>query len=140
MTTQKTPAKNIDEYIAGFPEDTQEILRKIRAVIREAAPDAQETISYQMPAFKLNGNLVYFAAFKNHIGFYPIPTGIEAFKKELSAFKQGKGSIQFPLDEPIPYDLITKIVKFRVKENLAKAKVKKEIMTEKPYYFSPESK
>ena len=118
---QKNP-HNIDEYIAGFPNNVQEILQKIRATIRQAAPDAEEKISYQMPTFFLNGNLVHFAAFKKHIGFYPVPSGIEKFKKELSAYKGAKGSVQFPLDQPIPYDLITKIVKFRVKENLEKAK------------------
>jgi uncharacterized protein YdhG (YjbR/CyaY superfamily) len=92
--------------------------------IHEAAPEAQEKISYQMPTFFLKGNLVHFAAFKEHIGFYPVPTGIEKFKKELSVYKQGKGSEQFPLDQPMPYDLITKIVKFRVKENLAAAAAK----------------
>ena len=120
---QKTPP-TIDEYIAGFPPDVQEILQKIRATIRHAAPDAEEAISYQMPTFKLHGNLVHFAAFKNHIGFYPVPTGIEKFKKELSAYKTAKGSVQFPLDQPMPYGLISRIVKFRVKENLAKAKAK----------------
>lgn len=122
-TTQKEP-QTIDEYIAGFPPDVQAILQKVRATIRKAAPDAEETIKYRMPTFMLNGNLVYFAGFKNHIGFYPVPSGIEAFKKELSVYKQGKGSIQFPLDKPIPYGLITKIVKYRVKENMAKAKAK----------------
>ncbi len=122
---QKVP-QSIDEYIAGFPPDVQKILEKVRATIRNAAPDAQEKISYKMPTFTLNGNLVYFAAFKNHIGFYPIPTGIKKFEKELSVYEQGKGSVQFPLDKPIPYDLITKIVKFRVKENLEKAKRKKK--------------
>ena len=112
----------MDEYIAGFPKDVQAILKKIRATIREAAPDAEEKIGYQMPAFTLKGNLVYFAAFKNHIGFYPIPTGIKKFEKELSVYKMGKGSVQFPLDKPIPYSLISKIVKFRVNENLKKAK------------------
>lgn len=116
--------KTIDEYIAGFPADVREILQKIRMTIQEAAPEAQEKISYQMPTFYLKGNLVHFAAFKEHIGFYPVPTGIEKFKKELSVYKQGKGSVQFPLDRPIPYGLITKIVKFRVKENLAKGKKK----------------
>jgi uncharacterized protein YdhG (YjbR/CyaY superfamily) len=115
----------IDEYIATFPADVQAILQKVRATIRKSAPGAEEAIAYQMPAFKFNGNLVYFAAFKNHIGFYPIPTGIEKFKKELSVYKQGRGSVQFPLDKPIPYDLISRIVKFRVKENLEKAKAKK---------------
>lgn len=121
MTMDKKTPQNIDEYIAGFPPDIQAILQKIRGIIREAAPDAQEAISYQMPTFKLNGNLVHFAAFTKHIGFYPTPTGAEAFKKELSAYKGGKGSIQFPLDKPIPYHLIQEIVKYRVKENLEKA-------------------
>jgi uncharacterized protein YdhG (YjbR/CyaY superfamily) len=120
---QKAP-KTIDEYIAGFPPEVQAILQKIRLTIKKAAPDAEETISYQMPTFTLHGNLVHFAAFKNHIGFYPVPTGIEKFKKELAAYEGGKGSVQFPLDQPIPYGLITKIVKFRVKENAAKAAAK----------------
>ncbi len=124
MKTNQTP-KTIDEYIASFPPDVQAILEKIRATIKKAAPEAQEKISYKMPTFTLNGNLVYFAAFEKHIGFYPIPTGIEKFKKELSVYKQGKGSVQFPLDKPIPYDLISRIVKFRVKENLERAKGKK---------------
>lgn len=113
---QQAP-ESIDEYIAGFPPDVQEILEKIRATVREVAPEAKETIKYRMPTFTLNGNLVYFAAYKNHIGFYPVPTGIEAFKDELSAYKTGKGSVQFPLDQPIPYDLIRRIVAFRVEEN-----------------------
>jgi uncharacterized protein YdhG (YjbR/CyaY superfamily) len=112
---------DIDTYIAGFPADVQEILQKIRAVIRKEAPTAEEAISYGMPTFKLNGNLVHFAAFQHHIGFYPIPSGIEQFKEELSVYKQGKGSVQFPLDQPMPYDLIRKIVVFRVQENLKKA-------------------
>ena len=111
----------IDEYVKTFPKNIQSILEKMRQTIKEAVPEAVEAISYQMPTFKLNGkNLVYFAAFKNHIGFYPIPSGIEAFKKELSPYKQGRGSVQFPLDKPIPYDLVEKIVKYRVKENLEK--------------------
>lgn len=122
-TTPKAP-QTIDEYIAGFPGEGQEILQRIRMTIHEAAPDAQEKISYQMPTFYLKGNLVHFAAFKEHIGFYPVPSGIEKFKKELSVYKQGKGSVQFPLDQPIPYDLISRIVKFRVEENLAKAPAK----------------
>lgn len=117
----KSPA-TIDEYIAGFPPDAQAILQKIRAIVREAAPEATEAIKYAMPTFVLNGNLVHFAAFKHHIGFYPVPSGIEKFKKELSAYKGAKGSVQFPLDEPMPYALIEKIVKFRVKENKAKSK------------------
>jgi uncharacterized protein YdhG (YjbR/CyaY superfamily) len=122
-TTQAVP-QTIDEYIAGFPTAVQEVLQKIRMTIHEAAPEAEEKISYQMPTFFLKGNLVHFAAFKEHIGFYPVPTGIEKFKKELSVYKQGKGSVQFPLDQPMPYELITKIVKFRVKENLAAAAAK----------------
>ena len=112
--------KTIDEYIEAFPTNVQNILEKMRKTIRKAAPEAIEAINYQMPTFKLNGkNLVHFAAFKNHIGFYPIPSGIEAFKEELSQYKQGKGSVQFPIDKPIPYDLVEKVVKYRVKEILA---------------------
>lgn len=121
MRPEQTSPKTIDEYIAGFPPDVQEILQKIRMTIREAAPQAKEKISYQMPTFTLKGNLVHFAAFSKHIGFYPVPTGIEAFKEELSVYKGGKGSVQFPLDQPIPYDLIRRIVLFRVQENLQKA-------------------
>ncbi len=124
MQTDPTAPTTIDEYIAGFPPDIQEILQKIRAAIRGAAPQAEETISYQMPTFKLKGNLVHFAAFKQHIGFYPTPTGIEQFKSELSAYAGAKGSIRFPLDQPIPYDLIGRIVTFRVQENLNKAEAK----------------
>ena len=128
MENKKVGFVSIDEYIATFPEATQKILKKIRATIKAAAPDAEEKISYQMPTFTLKGNLVHFAAFKNHIGFYPTPTGIEKFKMELSVYEGAKGSVQFPLDKPIPYDLISKIVKFRVKENLgnAEAKAKKK--------------
>jgi uncharacterized protein YdhG (YjbR/CyaY superfamily) len=121
MESKKVGFVSIDDYIATFPEETQKILKKIRGTIKAAAPDAEEKISYQMPTFAQKGNLVHFAAFKNHIGFYPTPTGIEKFKKELSVYEGAKGSVQFPLDKPIPYDLISKIVKFRVKENLAKA-------------------
>jgi uncharacterized protein YdhG (YjbR/CyaY superfamily) len=124
MLTNK--AKDIDEYIATFPKDTQEILETVRATIRKAAPEAGEAISYAMPTFKLEGNLVHFAAFKNHIGFYPAPAGIEAFKKELSVYKGAKGSVQFPIDKPMPLDLISKMVKYRVKKNLEKAKEKKK--------------
>ena len=112
---------SIDEYIAQFPEEIQKILQKIRSVIKEAAPDATEKISYQMPTFFLKGNLVHFAAYKNHIGFYPVPSGIEKFKEDLSQFKGAKGSVQFPIDEPMPLDLIRRIVLFRVEENLANA-------------------
>lgn len=125
MKTNQTAPKTIDEYIAGFPEDIQEILQKIRMTIREAAPGAEEAIKYQMPTFVLKGNLVHFAAFKKHIGFYPVPTGIEKFKQELSEYEGGKGSVQFPLDKPIPYDLIGDIVKFRVRENLERAEAKR---------------
>jgi uncharacterized protein YdhG (YjbR/CyaY superfamily) len=118
--------RNIDEYIAGFPDDVQTILEKIRTTIRKAAPDAEERISYQIPTFTLKGNLVHFAAFKNHIGFYPTPTGIEKFKKELSVYEGAKGSVRFPLDKPIPYDLIGRIVKFRVQENLGRQTPKKK--------------
>ena len=121
MRGDQPAAKNIDDYIAGFPPDVQKILQKVRATIKRAAPQADETISYQMPTFKLEGNLVHFAAFKNHIGLYPTPSGTERFRKELSSYETGKGSIRFPLDKPIPYDLIAKIVKFRVRENLEKA-------------------
>ena len=101
----------------------------MRETIQKAAPAAEETISYQMPTFTLHGNLVHFAAFKNHIGFYPVPSGLKAFEKELSKFKTGKGSAQFPLDQPLPLALVTKIVKFRVSENLAKAEAKKKKKT-----------
>jgi uncharacterized protein YdhG (YjbR/CyaY superfamily) len=117
-----TRFKTIDEYINTFPEDIQIILEKMRHTIRKAAPEASEVISYQMPGFKLNGSLVWFAAFKNHIGFYPTSSGIDAFKNELSSYKNSKGAVQFSLDKPIPYDLVEKIVLFRVKENLAKKK------------------
>ena len=115
---------NIEEYIGAFPNDVQEILEKIRIAIQKAAPDAKEKISYSMPAFEQNGIVVYFAAFKNHIGLYALPSGHETFQEELSQYKSGKGSVQFPFNKPMPYDLITKIVKFRVKENLEKAKKK----------------
>ena len=120
----KTAPKDIDEYIARVPDDVRETLEKIRMTIRKAAADAQETISYQIPTFTLSGKLVHFAAFKNHIGFYPGPSGIEKFKDELSVYDSAKGSVQFPLDKPIPFRLISRIVKFRVNENLKKAEAK----------------
>ena len=123
MQESKTTFSSIDEYIETFPTLVQEKLQEIRLTIHESAPDATEAISYQMPTFKLNGNLVHFAAYEHHIGFYPIPTGMEAFKEELSHYKTGKGSVQFPLDQPLPLDLIRRIVEFRVKENQA-AKMK----------------
>jgi len=122
-TDEATP-QDIDEYIASFPKDIQEILEKIRITIRKAAPDAEETIKYQLPTFTLKGNLVHFGAFKKHIGFYPTPTGTEEFKNELSVYEGARGSVQFPLDKPIPFDLISKIVEFRVKENLERAEAK----------------
>ena len=121
MKSESKLPTTIDEYIAGFPPDVQAILQQIREIVHEAAPEASEAIKYAMPTFVLNGNLVHFAAFKHHIGFYPVPSGIEKFKKELSGYKGAKGSVQFPLDEPMPFDLIRKIVKFRVKENTSKA-------------------
>lgn len=117
MDKNASAPSTIDEYISRYPEDVQQILTKIRSVIRETAPQAVEKISYQMPTFYLNGNLVHFAAFTNHIGFYPTPSGIEAFKDEIARYKWAKGSVQFPLDEPMPYDLIRRIVEFRVAEN-----------------------
>lgn len=117
--------KTIDEYIKTFPKEVRIILEQMRQTIRKAAPDAVEAISYQMPTFKLKGkNLVHFAAWKNHIGFYPTPSGIEAFKKELSQYGGAKGSIQFPMDKPLPLSLIRKIVEHRAKENLMNAKKK----------------
>ncbi len=113
----KSPPKTIDAYIAGFPEDVRDILEKIRRIVSDAAPDAEEAIKYQMPTFVLGGNLVHFAAFEKHIGFYPTPSAIEQFKNALSGYKSGKGSVQFPLDSAIPYNMIKQIVKFRVKES-----------------------
>lgn len=120
MKASKQTFQTIDEYIKSFPKNVQKILEQVRQAIKKSAPEAQETINYQIPTFKLNGNLVHFAAFKNHIGFYPAPSGLKAFKKELSDYKSSKGSVQFPLDKPIPLSLIKKIVKFRVKESSLK--------------------
>ena len=117
--------QNVDEYIAAFPTATQKLLKQIREIITNAAPDAEEVLSYHMPAYKLHGVLVYFAAYKNHIGFYPGASGIEQFKKEITAYKWAKGSVQFPLHQKLPIALITKIVAFRVKENFAKPAFKK---------------
>ena len=121
METKSKDYSSIDEYIESFPNEVQEILRKLRAVIKDAAPDAEEKISYRMPTFYQKGNLVHFAAYKKHIGFYPAPSGIQAFKNELSAYKGAKGSVKFPIDKPLPYQLIDKVVRFRVTENLRKA-------------------
>ncbi|MDF2865914.1 MAG: hypothetical protein K0R72_732 [Clostridia bacterium] len=115
---EKNTFKTIDEYILQFPIEVQEILKNLKKVIKESAPNAEEKISWQMPTFFLYGNLVHFAAYKNHIGFYPSPSGIDAFKNELSDYKGAKGSVQFPINKPIPYELISKIVKFRVQENI----------------------
>jgi uncharacterized protein YdhG (YjbR/CyaY superfamily) len=120
----KNSFNTIDEYIAQFPEDVQKKLKELRKVIKAAAPEAVERISYQMPTFRLNGNLVHFAAFKNHIGFYPAPSGINAFESEISAYQSSKGTLRFALDKPLPLELVSKIVKFRVAEDLKKAKKK----------------
>jgi uncharacterized protein YdhG (YjbR/CyaY superfamily) len=117
-------AKNIDEYISAFPENIQYLLEQMRATIKKAAPRAEETIKYGMPAFTLNGNLVFFAAYKNHIGFYPAPRGVAEFTKAMSAFEGGKGTLRFPIADPLPVALITKIVKFRTQKNLSKVKTK----------------
>jgi uncharacterized protein YdhG (YjbR/CyaY superfamily) len=115
---KRTPT-TVDAYINGYPEGIRRVLKKMRQTIRAAAPAAVESIAYQMPAYKLNGKpLVYFAGWKTHIGFYPIPSGIERFEKQLSRYKRAKGSVQFPLDQPIPYDLVAKIVRFRAQEIL----------------------
>jgi uncharacterized protein YdhG (YjbR/CyaY superfamily) len=125
MDASQGAPRDIDEYIAGFPPEVREILEQIRSTIRTAAPEAEEAIKYRMPTFVLNGNLVHFAAFKKHIGFYPAPTGIEEFQEELSAYESGKGSVQFPLTEPVPYDLIRRMVEFRAAKNRARATEKK---------------
>ena len=124
MKAEAQKFQTVDEYLASFPEPTKRILKEIRKTIKKAAPAAEELISYNMPAFKLHGVLVYYAGYQNHIGFYPTPSGIEAFKKELSGYVSAKGSVQFPIDKPMPLDLISEIVKFRVEENLENAKTK----------------
>ncbi len=124
MKTQ--PPKTIDEYIAGFPSDVQKILQKIRLTIRKAAPGAEEAIKYQIPTFVLKGNLISFAGYKNHIGIYPAPAGTQKFNKELSVYRTSKATVRFPLDKPIPYDLIMQIVKFRLEKINADAKSKKK--------------
>jgi uncharacterized protein YdhG (YjbR/CyaY superfamily) len=126
MISTRKKFKTIDKYIKSFPEDVQTILENIRRTIQQAAPEATETISYQIPTFKLHGNLVHFAAFKNHIGFYPTPKAIEVFNRELSAYEVSKGTIRFPLGEEIQYDLIEKITLFRVNENLKKIQKSKQ--------------
>jgi len=124
MESNKVGFASIDQYIATFPEETQKILEELRATIKAAAPDAVEKISYQIPTFFQEGNLVHFAAHKNHIGFYPTPSGIQAFEGELSVYEGAKGSVKFPIDKPLPLELIGKIVKFRVAENLKNAEIK----------------
>ncbi len=126
MKPNQSPPKTITDYIALFPGETQELLTQVKLTIKAAVPNAEEKISYQMPTFFLNGNLVHFAAWREHIGFYPGASGIAAFQKELANYKNAKGSVQFPFDQPIPFDLITQIVKFRVDENLKKADSKKK--------------
>ena len=125
MKASEPGFNSIDEYIATFPPDIQAILQALRATIRAAAPEAEEKISYQLPTYFLKGNLVHFAAFKSHIGFYPAPSGIEAFQQELAVYKSSKGAVQFPIDEPLPLELVDRIVQFRVRENLEKAAQKK---------------
>jgi uncharacterized protein YdhG (YjbR/CyaY superfamily) len=125
MTPIFKPPKTIDEYLRNFPPDVQEILEKLRKLVHEVVPEAKEAMAYGIPTFTLNENLVHFAAFEHHIGFYPTPSGIAAFKKELALYKHAKGSVQFPLDQPIPYDLVRRIVEFRVKEVRESGKKKK---------------
>jgi uncharacterized protein YdhG (YjbR/CyaY superfamily) len=124
MNSSKPAFSTIEDYISSFPPPTRNLLKELRKAINSAAPDAEERISYQMPSFSQNGILVYFAAFKNHIGFYPTATGVYAFRKELSVYKGGKGSIQFPIDKPLPLALVRRIVKFKVLENRAKSRKK----------------
>ena len=126
MVTNKINPTDIDEYIAAFPKDVQDILEELRQTIKKAAPEAKETINYQIPTFTLYGNLVHFAAFKNHIGFYPTPSAISAFEKELSRYEGAKGSVKFSIEKPLPLAVVSKIVKFRVKENLERQKKKKK--------------
>jgi len=121
---ESNKSTSIDDYIANCPKGVQKKLKELRATVKAAAPDATEKISYQMPTFYLEGNLVHFAALKNHIGFYPTPSGVQAFIKETAKYASTKGAIQFPLDEPLPLKLVSKIVKFRVKENLERAELK----------------
>lgn len=125
MQENKVTYESVEQYIAAFEPEVQELLQSLRKVIQQAAPEAEEKISYQMPTWCLHKNLVHFAAYKTHIGFYPAPSGIEAFKEELAQYKRAKGSVQFPIREPLPYDLITRIVRFRVEENQRQAAEKR---------------
>ncbi len=124
---QQSPPGNIDEYISSFPKNIQSLLQELRNIIRKAAPEAEERISYKMPAFYQKGILVYFAAFKNHIGFFPTASGIAAFENELSEYKTSKGTIQFPLDKPLPPDLVSRIVKFRIGQNMGKSEERRRV-------------
>ena len=124
MRSNQAGINSIDSYIAAFPEDVQKVLMELRAIIRDAVPEAKETISYQMPAFALNGTLVYFAAWNRHIGFYPTSSGIKAFEQELSIYDCSKGAVRFPIDVPLPFDLIRRIVLYRAAENLRRAEEK----------------
>jgi uncharacterized protein YdhG (YjbR/CyaY superfamily) len=126
MEPSSSSVNPIDAYIAAFPAEVQAILQNIRMAIRSAAPEAEEDFKYGLPTFTFHGNLVHFGAFKKHIGFYPAPSGLEHFAEELSRYKASKGAVQFPLDQPIPYDLVTVITKFRVQENLERAAAKKK--------------
>jgi uncharacterized protein YdhG (YjbR/CyaY superfamily) len=127
MNANQPAPKTIDEYIATFPQDVQAVLEQIRMTIRAAAPEAEETISYKMPTFTLNGHyLVYFAAYKKHIGFYPAPVGNAEFEADLSGYESGKGTVKFPLDQPIPFDLIRKIVQFHARENAGRTATAKK--------------
>jgi len=126
MQAISTKFKTVDEYLSTFPATTRRILQEVRQTIKKAAPQAEEVISYNMPAFKLHGVLVYYAAYQKHVGFYPTPSAIKAFQKELAQYESSKGAVQFPIDQPMPVELITKIVHFRVRENLAKEKTGKQ--------------
>lgn len=129
MKASKDSSQSVDSYIRQFPAEVQELLEQVRTTISKAAPEAEEAIKYRIPTFTLHGNLVHFAAFKQHIGFYPGPSGIEQFKEKLSAYKGAKGSVQFPLDKPIPLNLISRIVRFRVQEAQAKTAGKKKVIS-----------
>jgi uncharacterized protein YdhG (YjbR/CyaY superfamily) len=125
MKSTESNSQEVERFISRYPAEVQEILYKIRSIIREAAPDAQEKLNYGIPTFTLNGNLVHYSGFKDHIGFYPTPSGVEKFKKQLSKYEGAKGSVKFPLDQPIPYNLIREITEFRVKEQRAKSNKKR---------------
>lgn len=140
MKTKSPTASDVDAYIAGFPKTSQALLRKIRAAIRKAAPEAEEGIGYQMPAYTFHGPLVYFAGYEHHIGFYPGSAGIADFKRESAAYKSAKGTLRFPIDEPLPLDLVARIVAFRVRENGIKAKLKAKGKAQQKAKAKPKSK